>query len=200
MDYRKVGINMKKKNRSVAKHVKSKNKSIVTSGEVAAKEEVNTKPEVTPVYISREALDVVAKKNELLMLPKDEVIYQYMHEVVALRKQLAHNEKMLVSEVIRDFNESIIGFSDIAQQVEIVKSNMQDLNTLSGLLNVLKIFEDDRTYRNPATGYKMPLDERISNLAGEVYEYLSVMFDREDDKSKKQSSEESIKANSIVLN
>lgn len=162
---------MKKNGRSKSKHVKQKNNSIVTSEGVAAKAEVKAEPEVNLQYLNANQLSMLEKKTEPLMVLEEVALYRYMQRLVVLEKEREDCELGLTADIIQKFNKKMLEFRDVYQQVEVVKTHLETVRTLSGLMDVLKAYGHDRTYRNPATNYRVPLDERIVTLALEFVEY-----------------------------
>lgn len=187
---------MKKKGASKNKSLKQKNKSIVTSQEVTAKDEVESKPEVNLERIEVTELDATALKREPLIVLEDKLVYEKVRRLVEIEEEKKMVERIIVNDVVSKIIARTIEWKDIANQTEIISEILSGLNRVSTLLTILKGLEDDRTYKNPMNGFRMPLDERLSKLAGEFYEYLFGIYldERKLFESKKTAFETNLSA------
>ena len=197
-DYRKVGINMKKNGRSKAKHVKQKNNRIVTSEGVAAKAEAQAESEVNPQYLNANVANLLKNESAPLEVLEEQLVYRCIRQLVSLEHERDNCELELTSDIIQKFNDRMNGWQDITQQIEIVKLNMSEVRTLSGLLKVLKSFEDDKVYRNPSNNYRVTLDDRICKLSGEFYERFFGIYLSERERFCANENEEENESNNAL--
>lgn len=182
---------MKKNGRSKSKHVKQKNNSIVTSEGITAKAEVKAEPEVNPQYSNANVVNLLKNDSAPLEVLEEQLVYRCIRQLVALEHERDNCELKLTSDIIQKFNDRMSGWQDIAQQIEIVKLNMSEVRTLSGLLKILKSFEDDKVYRNPSNNYRVTLDDRICKLSGEFYErFFGIYLSERERFYAKQNKEE----------
>ena len=175
--YKKGKLNnmKKKKNNSKNKHAVKEDKQthvldkkLETSVEMVEtmsnKKDVANEPEATVIAFDK--LREPSNPNPLF----DKAFADAVRTMLADRQRYADSNKNVSQLIALKFKESMIGLDDIPHQVSAVNDRVVNLNDVSGVINALNDYTNSMAYKNPETGFRQPLDQRIVKITGQMAE------------------------------
>lgn len=178
-EYRKAETNMEKKGMAKYKRVNKKKNKSTANVEVSDTIDPSAPKEAAAIVYEAVSLNANTVQDEPLVLLEDTGIYDMMCEMVALEEKKARCEYVINQSVIQKFNELAVNLDDVVEQVDVVRNNIKDLRTLSGMVGVLKYYGVNLVYKNPVTGYRLPLDSRLGKLVYNLAEALMIQYAEE---------------------